>query len=288
MSPLPFQLVLAYLAVHAVLVLVSSVTRRRKITIAGIDLLLFLVCAAILAVLPADMGRLDGTLRTLLLWAPLCFFWWAYFWAKHTLSAFHPKGRRLDERLIRLEDRIGQPSLSWAAHPRPWLSEILHFGYLSYYLYTPALGLWMQLAGREPEFQSMAAAVCGGYLVAYVLFALTPAEGPRWSLVDAGLLDPSRRIPAGFALTRLTAWILYRGPAHRGGAMPSSHTSTAVVFAVWAWRLGGPEAGVPALLLATAMALGAVYGRYHFVADVVAGAVLGALSLGFADWMTGP
>jgi membrane-associated phospholipid phosphatase len=288
MSPLPFHLVLAYLAAHAVLVLVSPTPGRRRAMIAGIDLLLMLFCSLILAVLPAEPGRLSGTLRTLLLWAPLCFFWWAYFWAKHTLTALHPKEQRLDEWLIRLENRIGQPSLSWAARPRPWLSEILHLGYLSYYLYTPVLGIWMQLAGRERDFQSMSAAVCGGYLVAYVLFALTPAEGPRWSLVDKGLLDPGRRIPEGLVLTRLTAWILYRGPAHRGGAMPSSHTSTAVVFAVWAWRLGGPEAGVPAVLLATAMALGAVYGRYHFVADVAAGAALGAISLRFADWMTSP
>ncbi len=288
MSPLPFLLAVSYLAAHGVLVLFSPVPWRRKAGLVGIDLTLLAVFSAMLTLLPADPGAVSPAMRTLLLWAPVVFFWWAYFWAKHTLTAVHPPGRRLDDWLIRFEEGIGQPSLRWGAQPRPWLSELLHLGYLSYYLYTPVLGVWLQGTGRYGDFQSMSAAVCGGYLVSYVLFALLPAQGPRWSLVDTGRLDPARRVPEGRALTRFTAWILYGGAAHRGGAMPSSHTSTAVVFAVWMWRLGGPELGAPAVLLASAMALGAVYGRYHFVSDVVAGAVLGVISLAFADWMTGP
>ena len=72
------------------------------------------------------------------------------------------------------------------------------------------------------------------------------------------------------------------GVAHKGGAMPSAHSSTAVVFVFWCWRIWGPEVGVFALTVATGMWLGAVYGRYHYVIDILAGGVLGILSVTLA------
>jgi membrane-associated phospholipid phosphatase len=128
----------------------------------------------------------------------------------------------------------------------------------------------------------MSFAVLFGYLVSYTFFAITPAEGPRWALVSEGLLPASEQRQIGYWLTSFVEKIMY-GVAHQGGAMPSAHSSTAVIFFVWCWRIWGPEVGVLALLVAVGMWLGAIYGRYHYAIDIIVGGLLGVLSLIFAD-----
>ena len=220
------------------------------------------------------------------LWSPILFFWWAYRWAGHTLNSIHPPEFSLDARLIRLEDRIlGQPSLWWARGKRPWLTELMHSFYFSYYLYTPILGASLYLAGRFQEFEAMAGAVLSAYAISYLCFAVTPTVGPRWAFVEVGLLETSEQRLEGYGVTRLINYIMYHGPALKGGAMPSSHSSTAVVFLVWSWRVWGVWGGVPALVVVAGMWFGSVYGRYHYVLDVVVGALLGLAAVCLADWL---
>ena len=218
------------------------------------------------------------------LWLPILLFWWAYSWSGHTLGAFHPQGFSLDRKIIRLEERFfGQPSLGWARRGNPWLTEILHFFYFTYYLYTPVLGIFLYREGRLREFEAMTLAVLLGYAVSYVFYAVTPAVGPRWALVETGLLDPSEQQLKGYWFTRVIHFIMYRGLALKGGALPSAHSSTGIVFLVWCWKLGGAWAGVPATVVFIGMGLGSVYGRYHYVSDILCGALLGAASLWLAE-----
>jgi membrane-associated phospholipid phosphatase len=225
-------------------------------------------------------------LRFLRLWAPVIFFWWAYKWAGHTLHLFYSSDFSLDPLLIRLEDRwLGQPSLWWARNGSPWLTELLHGFYVSYYLYTPALGAYLYTQGRLREFEAMAFAVILGYALGYSLSALIPVWGPRWGLVAAGLLESSEQKLQGYWVTRFIDAIMYGGIAHKGAAMPSMHSSTAVVFLFWCSRLWGFEGGLLAGIVVVGMGVGSVYGRYHYVADVVCGAAVGALSIWIADRM---
>lgn len=287
MSSFPLLLAGGYAVAHGVLVASSSRTLREKAPILLADLLILgLFLAPVALGLPSEDVR--GFPRALLLWGPVVFFWWAYLWSRHTLHALHPPGRSVDTRLIRLEHRIGQPSLNWARDRSRLVTEFFVFLYFTYYLYTPLLGLVLDLQGRVREFQAMTSAVCLGYLVSYVTFSLVPAYGPRWSLVTAGLLDRQEQHLRGYQLTRLINRIMFGGPALKGGAMPSSHSSTAVVFAVWAWRLWGAEGGVPATLIALGMEMSAIYGRFHYLTDVIVGSVLGVIAILVADAVVGP
>ena len=221
---------------------------------------------------------------SLRLWSPILFFWWAYRWAGHTLSSIHPPEYSLDAKIVRLEDRfLGQPSLWWARGKQPWLTELMHFFYFTYYLYTPVLGVFLYLAGRFHEFESMTFAVLSAYATSYLFFAVTPTVGPRWALVESGLLENSEQRLEGYGFTWLINYIMYRGPALKGGAMPSSHSSTAVVFLVWCWRVWGVWGGAPALIVVAGMWFGSVYGRYHYVLDVLCGALLGLAAVWLAD-----
>ena len=134
------------------------------------------------------------------------------------MNSIHPPEYSLDERILRLEDKIlGQPSLWWARGKRPWLTELMHSFYFSYYLYTPILGVFLYLAGRFREFESMVFAVLSAYAISYLFFAVTPTLGPRWALVESGFLDESEQRLDGYAFTRLINYIMYRGPALKGG-----------------------------------------------------------------------
>ena len=158
----------------------------------------------------------------------------------------------------------------------------MQFFYFTYFFYTFSLGLYLHVQDRIHDFQTMSFAVLFGYLISYTFFAITPADGPRWSLVSEGLLPSAEQRQRGYWLTTFVEKIMY-GVAHRGGAMPSAHSSTAVIFFVWCWRIWGPEVGVIALVIATGMWLGAIYGRYHYTIDIILGALLGVFSIVLAD-----
>ena len=91
----------------------------------------------------------------------------------------------------------------------------------------------------------------------------------------------------GYWLTDRMNSIMYGGMAHKGGAMPSAHSSTAVVFLIWCWRLWGIEGGLPATIAVGGMWIGSIYGRYHYVVDILVGALLGLLGVWVADWAYG-
>ncbi len=221
-------LCLAYLAVHSLMVFLGRKRPSRQARIFFVNLSW---TVGLVGMLWVDSPFLP-------LWLPVVFFWWAYRWSGHTLGAFHPPEFSLDGKIISWEGRfLGQPSLWWARKGSPGLTEVLHFFYFTYYLYTPVIAISLYLEGRFREFEAMTFAVLLGYAVAYIFFAVTPATGPRWALVEDGLLHPSEQRLAGYWFTRVIHFIMYRGVALKGGALPSAHSSTAVVFLVWCWKL---------------------------------------------------
>jgi membrane-associated phospholipid phosphatase len=269
-------LAFGYTVVHAALALFA----RRHVDVPGfvwpLDIGVVAACGAVL--LRANGVRTTAAanpvVRGALLWAPVVYFLWCYKWSGWTLHAFFPPEFTLDGAFIAFENLFGQPAL-WLARGRSrFTTETLHTFYVSYYLYTAGIGTYLYARRRYADFEEMTCATLIGYAVSYVVFALLPLWGPRWALVDAGLLPIEERRLAGYAVTTWINGIQWDGMALKGGAMPSSHTSTGVVFLYWCWRLWGRRGGIPASIIVAGMAVGAVYGRYHYVTDVVAGAAL--------------
>ena len=277
-------LALGYALVHAALALPA----RRFAEVPGyvwaVDLAVALVCAGVLARRARVGAAAPNTIaRIALLWAPVVYFLWCYKWSGWTLHAFFPPEFTVDSAFIAFEDLFGQPAL-WLARGRSRLTtETLHGFYATYYLYTVGIGLFLFARRRYVDFEKMTCAVLIGYAVSYVVFALVPLWGPRWALVDAGLLPIGERRLEGYALTTWINSVQWDGVALKGGAMPSSHTSTGGVFLYWCWRIWGRRGGIPAAVIVGGMALGAVYGRYHYVTDVVAGAALAAAGIAMAE-----
>jgi membrane-associated phospholipid phosphatase len=265
--------------VHSLLVLKSPFPVRKKFNLMIVNLAVFVFF--LWQVLWGDqLSSESWAIRFLLLWSPIIFFWVGYLWAGYTLISVHPPDKFFDRPIAQFESHyLGQPSLHWGLNRSKVSTEIFHIGYFSYYLYTISLGIYYDSTDQFELFQRMSFAVNLGYLVSYCCFALIPVAGPRWYFLETGELGKKDLKQPGFLFTRLTHKLLYGGPAHKGGAMPSSHSSTALVFFFFAAYSWGGMAGLAAFLIVLAMWIGAIYGRYHYLTDVLAGILLGVLSI---------
>ena len=181
-------------------------------------------------------------------------------------------GRYFDEAVIAAERAFfgGEPARELASRlASRAISESLHAAYLSYYLliYAPPLVVgWRrgQQALRDAVFTLTLV-----FLAHYLFFIYLPVEGPRYRF------DSPVPAEARGPVLSLTHALLEAGSS-RGAAFPSSHVGVSVAASFVCWRWLRPLAPVVALLT-VALALGAVYGGFHYAIDAVAGALLGAL-----------
>lgn len=166
-----------------------------------------------------------------------------------------------------------QVSHDWIrAWPWPGLSWALHLGYLSYYaiLATP-LGLW--LSGRRDGARRVLLRMMVGFYLCYAVSLALPVAGPRY------VFPIARNAATAVAPARLAQRLLERGAAW-GTAFPSSHVAVSLLAAVSALRELGPL-GAALLPTALLLALGTVYGQFHYAVDALAGlAVAAAVLLG--------
>lgn len=179
-------------------------------------------------------------------------------------------GHYFDDLILGIEERVfgGQPSRALAAAV-PWLplSEALHGAYLSYYflIYGPPLILFLQ--GRRGEFRNVVFGIMLVFFAHYLFFIYFPVQGPRYLFPAPG------GAIAGGPMYNLAHAVLEAGSS-QGAAFPSSHVGVAVAQTALAVRYL-PRL-VPVLaLLTVGLAVGAVYGGFHYATDAVAGMMLG-------------
>jgi membrane-associated phospholipid phosphatase len=163
-----------------------------------------------------------------------------------------------------------QPSRTLAgAIPFVWISEVFHAGYLAYYpvIFLPSVLLFVRRERRGLGETVLAVTVA--YTVCYAFFAIMPVQGPRYLWVAP------EHVPHG-PMRSLAVAILAAGSS-RGAAFPSAHVAITVAQAVLAWRWQRRVwwiYGAIALLVG----VGSVYGGFHYAIDVIAGAVVGAVT----------
>lgn len=156
---------------------------------------------------------------------------------------------------------------TWAsALPVRWISEALHFAYASYYLLVyvpPALLYWR---GRRDAYAVTLLALAVVYGACFLTYVVFPVDGPRFLTGPAAAPDGPIR---SFVVRLLQAG------SSRGTAFPSSHVAASVVASLAALRYQR-GVGLVVAVLTAGLAVGAVYGGYHYLVDVLAGAIVGA------------
>jgi hypothetical protein len=169
-----------------------------------------------------------------------------------------------------------QLSVTWHERmPSVALSWVMHLGYWAYYpiFLGAVVALWF-LADRE-------AFVRGGFIITlafylcYVVFLLFPVMGPRHFFGDA-------TGPIAAILPARVMRDAQHGASAMGTAFPSSHIVACwcAVYALWRDARRIALIAAPAAL---ALALGTVYGQFHYAVDAAAGAVLALVLCAAAD-----
>jgi hypothetical protein len=264
-----------------------------------------LICAAIAAVVP-----LLGWLRTHLDLAPMrvlhdwSFALCVYAIYRIVLLMAGPglSGRVFDARLIDT-DRwlLGVAPTVWLMRfAHPVVTEVLQLAYAMFWLLPLAVSVELYAGGREWRFRQWAF-VCGcGFFAAFAGYLIQPAVGPRFTL--HGLDSAARELPGLWLTPALRALIDGAGMVPAGvtahqmlrlaprDAFPAASVLVTFLSVAWAWRYRLRVRWVVSVV-GGLLIVAAVYLRYHYVADVLAGVILAVLCLALAPalhgWLSG-
>ena len=187
-------------------------------------------------------------------------------------------GRLFDATVQRWEVALfgGQVSVTWHQRwPNLVASFILHFCYASYYWIILVSPLFLFFRRSRESFERGGFILALGFFACYVVFGFFPVAGPRYFFGNA--TGPIAEV----ATARFEHWLTEGGSAI-GTAFPSSHVAatTCAVFALWR------DARKLALCIAPfalGLAIGTVYGQFHYAVDAVAGLCFGILLCAVAD-----
>jgi len=185
----------------------------------------------------------------------------------------------LDPALIRLEYWIFgfQPSLEWSrAWPWPWFHELMEFAYFTYYFLSAGFLFLAFRAGslsassRWDLVRDFIRDLSTTMLICYTMYTLFPAWGPKY--FQAGYVEVG-----GWVFTDIMRHIHNNG-ALLGAAFPSSHVAASMIPWWYTW-VNFPRHRWWMTTVFILLCMSTVYNRYHYVVDVFAGLLLGALVL---------
>lgn len=175
----------------------------------------------------------------------------------------------------------------------PWLTELMQWAYTVYLILPPAVVALLALKARTEDVARACFSLLGVMYLSYVGYALFPTSGPNihnnlgppYPLGDAypypllrGLYTFETTLPGVWATDFLRRW-MFEVEATKQDCFPSGHTAVALVCWALARRIGA-RYGRWFLGPALAVTASTVYLRYHYVADVLAGAALAWFALG--------
>lgn len=179
----------------------------------------------------------------------------------------------IDQWLIDFDLRVAggvQPAVWFARFATPALNDFMQFAYMTYFIFLfllPAI-LWTR---REYAafWTTMTGTAVANYSI-YAIAVLLPTESPYHAF--AWLRE--RPLPGSYC-TAVIELIERFGRVH-GAAFPSAHVAGSMVAMCAAWRYRRWLFWV-CLPFFASMCVATVYGRYHYVADVPAGLIVGYL-----------
>ncbi|HTY09281.1 MAG TPA: phosphatase PAP2 family protein, partial [Candidatus Edwardsbacteria bacterium] len=149
----------------------------------------------------------------------------------------------------------------------PLLSDLLQLSYCSFFAIIFCSALLLYLKGKRYAFSNLRMAIVSILYGTYVFFMLLPAHGPRFEYHQYFALR------GGWITGMVNSFI--GGAAYCGGAFPSGHAGASLAICAVLWRYERRWFG--AFLAATLLLLlSTVYGGYHYIIDLVAGALFGA------------
>jgi membrane-associated phospholipid phosphatase len=241
-----------YFAAIAVAALVRPLAAGRRTAIAAVAVSMCAATIWLSRIDAAGIGRL----------APFAVILIGYYVSG--LFALAPSPRFEGWLLARDRQLFGNPATRFAGWPRALLA-ILETVYIGCFLILPAgLGTLVVAAVPPPIVDRYWLMVVTAEFASFISLAFVYAR-PPWMLEQRAAL-PDRAIHR--AATRFVQYFTIRA-----NTFPSGHAAGSVAVALGVIGVL-PAAGAALLILALAIGLAAVVGRFHYAIDVIAGILL--------------
>lgn len=168
----------------------------------------------------------------------------------------------------------------------PILTEWLQFAYMTYYFMPIVVGVEFIMKNREEEFDYLIRNVVLAFYLSYIAYLFMPAIGPRFILHDFASLN--LELP-GILLTEFFRNIVNAGGGAPPGienpaqfvnrdCMPSGHTWITIVNMYVAFKFNSKYKYI-VLIFGLSLIAATVYLRYHYVVDLIVGAILAYVSI---------
>lgn len=191
-------------------------------------------------------------------------------------------GKGYDQLLIAMDRAIfGCDPTAWLARlAAPPFTELLQICYTIFYLLFILVGLELYTRHSRDRYHFFAFLCVYGFFISYLGYFMLPAAGPRFTLHDHSLLD--KELP-GLVLTPYLRWFVNWGGSVPMGVpnqvamaqaqrdiFPSGHTMMTLVLIYHSFRC---RLRVRHFILVAGILviIAAVYERYHYVVDILAG-----------------
>ncbi len=231
-------------------------------------------------------SRAGKTLRWIRDWYPQAVFLFCFEELRILVHLIDPLWR--DSVLIAFDYHLTgvYPAVWLNQFTSVWLNETMQIAYMSYFLFLSILGISIYRRRHVESMRSLSGDPAGpaallafwrvmtasiiAYSIGYMISIFFPIEAPFFAM-------RSFHLPplAGGAATGLINFIEGWGRV-RGGAFPSAHVSGSFVALLGAWRYRRYLFWI-FLPFFVGMCISTVYGRYHYIADVFAGIIVGAV-----------
>lgn len=228
------------------------------------------VGAGVLTLVGATEKHANRVLHWVRHWYPLALFLFFFEELHHLVHLIFPVW--FDRGLMQFDYAVlgAHPTVWLEQFASPALNDAMQFAYMTYYFYTVLIGGVLYWRKQWEAFWQVMTATALAYYLGYAISVLFPIEGPYHTLaalqrgeLTGGFFTAVMNVVEGF------------GRVH-GAAFPSAHVSGATVALLGAWRYRRALFWL-FLPFYLAMLVSTVYGRYHYVADVLAGIVVGAM-----------
>jgi membrane-associated phospholipid phosphatase len=277
------RLTIGFFGYTAITAFVFPLELGQRLVLVGLNLV---ACAVIVLLNRYGVDEHSRCLAVIRDWTPCILILAAY---RESGLFFRPDpAHRLDYPFLRWDDALLKNL--WVVGAlmvlSPWLQRYLELAYLFCYPFVPlALGslyLARRFAAAAPDHppdtarryrlainQFWTPSLLAAFFC-YVLYPFFPLTPPRELFHD--LPGP----PVASLLRGVNHWLLGRY-AVGASLFPSAHVATVTAGAL-VLRTYLPRVGVGFLILAGSIALATVYGRYHYAADALAGALVGVVA----------
>jgi membrane-associated phospholipid phosphatase len=231
------------------------------------------IAAAIACLARAAARSRNSVLRLVRHWYPLPLYIFFFEELGRLVHAVFPGW--FDRWLIAFDHSLTgvHPAVWLAQFASPALNDFMQFAYMTYFLYLVILPAILYAQRERRAFWTVMVSTAVANYSIYAIAVLLPIESPYYSLAAL----ETQKLDGGYC-TAVIDLIERFGRVH-GAAFPSAHVAGSMVAMLASWRYRRWLFWL-CLPFFASMCVATVYGRYHYVADVLAGLAVGAM--GFA------